>query len=71
VLQDLRRRSAATDQPCYEIVLSGAYVAKAMGRRDDVLTRVDAEAIHAYVVEQAGQASAQRRDGANTGLRAH
>jgi quinohemoprotein ethanol dehydrogenase len=61
VLPDLRRMSAATDQLFYEIVLNGAYVAKGMGRWDDVLTRADAQAIHAFVVEQAWQAYDQQR----------
>jgi quinohemoprotein ethanol dehydrogenase len=61
VLPDLRRMSAPTNQLFYEIVLNGAYVAKGMGRWDDVLTRPDAEAIHAYIVEQAWQAYDQQR----------
>ena len=56
ILPDLRRMGRATDGLFYEIVLNGAYVAKGMGRWDDVLTRPDAEAIHAYVVDQAWQA---------------
>jgi quinohemoprotein ethanol dehydrogenase len=61
ILPDLRRMTAATDALFYEIVLNGAYVAKGMGRWDDVLARADAEAIHAYIVEQAWQAyDAQR-----------
>jgi quinohemoprotein ethanol dehydrogenase len=68
ILPDLRRMSPATHQIFYDIVLNGAYAAKGMGRWDDVLSRADAEAIHAYVVEQAWQAydgerrAAQRRN---------
>lgn len=56
ILPDLRRMTATTDSLFYEIVLNGAYAAKGMGRWDDVLTRADAGAVHAYVVEQAWQA---------------
>jgi quinohemoprotein ethanol dehydrogenase len=55
LLPDLRRSSPATHTLFYEIVLNGAYPGKGMGRWDDVLTRADAEAIHAYVVDQAWQ----------------
>ena len=55
-LPDLRRLSPETHSLFYEIVLNGAYQAKGMARWDDVLTRADAEAIHAYVVDQAWQA---------------
>ena len=64
ILPDLRRMSAATDQLFYEIVLNGAYVAKGMGRWDDVLSRSDAEAVHAYILEQAWQAYDRQRSGA-------
>jgi quinohemoprotein ethanol dehydrogenase len=53
LLPDLRRLSAPTHQLFYEIVLNGAYRAKGMGRWDDVLSRADAESIHAYLVDQA------------------
>jgi quinohemoprotein ethanol dehydrogenase len=52
VLPDLRRMTAATDALFYEIVLNGAYVAKGMGRWDDVLSHADAEAIHAFVLDR-------------------
>jgi len=65
ILPDLRRMSRATDQLFYDIVLNGAYVSKGMARWGDVLSRADAEAIHAFVVEQAWQAfNAQRTPGA-------
>jgi quinohemoprotein ethanol dehydrogenase len=53
LLPDLRRISPVTHQLFYEIVLNGIYQGKGMGRWDDVLTRSDAEAIHAYLVDQA------------------
>ena len=37
------------------IVLGGAYAQKGMGRFDDVLSPGDAEALHAYIIEQAWQ----------------
>jgi len=52
--------SAATDQIFFEIVLHGAYVAKGMGRWDDVLTRSDAEAVHDYILDQAWHAYDQQ-----------
>jgi quinohemoprotein ethanol dehydrogenase len=58
LLPDLRRMSAPTQQIFCEIVLTGAYGGKGMPRWDDVLTRADAEAIHAYVVDQAWTAFA-------------
>ena len=56
LLPDLRRLSPETHRIFYDIVLNGAYQAKGMARWDDVLSRPDAEAIHAYLVEQAWQA---------------
>ena len=60
LLPDLRRLSAPTHQLFYEIVLRGAYRAKGMGRWDDVLSQADAEAIHAYLVDQAWSAYRQQ-----------
>jgi quinohemoprotein ethanol dehydrogenase len=37
----------------YDIVLNGALAPMGMGRFDDVLERSDAEAIHAYIIDQA------------------
>lgn len=53
LLPDLRHLSAPTHRIFYEIVLAGAYSGKGMARWDDVLSRADAEAIHAYLVDQA------------------
>jgi quinohemoprotein ethanol dehydrogenase len=53
VLPDLRHLSAATHRIFYEIVLGGVYGGKGMARWDDVLSRADAEAIHAYLIDQA------------------
>ena len=58
VLPDLRRMSLVTHQLFYEIVLNGAYRGKGMARWDDVLSRPDAEAIHAYLIDQAWLAKA-------------
>ncbi|MEP6549453.1 MAG: PQQ-dependent dehydrogenase, methanol/ethanol family [Gammaproteobacteria bacterium] len=55
LLPDLRRMSAATHQIFYDIVLNGAYAGKGMARWDDVLSRRDAQAVHAYLIEQAWQ----------------
>ena len=56
MLPDLRRLSPATDAIFYEIVLRGAYLPKGMGRFDDELSQADAEAIHAYLTNQAWDA---------------
>jgi quinohemoprotein ethanol dehydrogenase len=55
LLPDLRRMSPATQQIFYEIVLNGAFAAKGMARWDDVISRPDAQAIHAYLVDQIWQ----------------
>jgi len=55
LLPDLRRMSPATQQIFYEIVLNGAYSAKGMARWDDVISHGDAQAIHAYLVDQIWQ----------------
>jgi uncharacterized protein (TIGR02246 family) len=55
LLPDLRNISPATHKLFYEIVLRGVYQAKGMGRWDDVLSQADAEAIHAYLIDQAWQ----------------
>jgi quinohemoprotein ethanol dehydrogenase len=53
VLPDLRRMERNTHAIFNSIVLEGAYGPKGMGRFDDVLTPGDAEAIHAYLIDQA------------------
>jgi quinohemoprotein ethanol dehydrogenase len=53
ILPDLRRLEPATHRIFNAIVLGGAYAAKGMGRFDDVLTPADAEAVHAYLIDQA------------------
>jgi quinohemoprotein ethanol dehydrogenase len=58
VLPDLRRLSADQHKMFYDIVLNGALVPLGMGRWDDVLSRSDAEAIHAYIVDEAWKAYA-------------
>jgi quinohemoprotein ethanol dehydrogenase len=59
LLPDLRQISPATHQLFYQIVLNGIYQAKGMGRWDDVLSTDDAQAIHAYLVDQAWQLRSQ------------
>jgi quinohemoprotein ethanol dehydrogenase len=54
-LPDLRRMQPGTHALFSSIVLGGAYVPKGMARFDDVLSPVDADAIHAYVIDQAWQ----------------
>jgi quinohemoprotein ethanol dehydrogenase len=53
ILPDLRRMSPATHGLFEHIVLEGAYAPKGMGHFSDVLTPADADAIHAYITEQA------------------
>jgi quinohemoprotein ethanol dehydrogenase len=53
LMPDLRRLSPSTDALFYEIVLRGAYQGKGMGRWDDVISREDATAIHAFLVDEA------------------
>ena len=55
VLPDLRRSLAATAPIFDKIVLGGAYRSMGMARWDDVLSRRDVAAIHAYLVDQAWQ----------------
>jgi quinohemoprotein ethanol dehydrogenase len=40
----------------YDIVMKGLLAPAGMGRWDDVLSRADAEAIHAYIVDEAWKA---------------
>jgi len=56
VLPDLRTLSAGIHAAFYDIVLNGALAANGMARWDDVLSRADAESIHAYIVDQAWRA---------------
>jgi quinohemoprotein ethanol dehydrogenase len=56
ILPDLRRLSAEKHQIFFDIVLNGALTPAGMGRWDDVLTRKDAEALHAYIVEESWKA---------------
>jgi quinohemoprotein ethanol dehydrogenase len=55
LLPDLRRTPPALSPAFYEIVLHGADQANGMGRFSDDLTRADAEAIQAYLIDQAWQ----------------
>jgi quinohemoprotein ethanol dehydrogenase len=56
IVPDLRRLTAEKHQIFYEIVLNGALAPAGMGRWDDVLTRKDAEALHAYIVDESWKA---------------
>ena len=53
MLPDLRRLDPATNRMFYDIVLRGALQPLGMGRWDDVLSQADAEAIHAYLNDEA------------------
>jgi len=53
ILPDLRRMQPGTHAIFNTIVLGGAYAPKGMGRFDDVLTPIDAEALHSYLIDQA------------------
>jgi len=55
LVPDLRRLPRAIHNIFYDVVLRGADQANGMARWDDVLTQQDAEAIHAYLVDQAWQ----------------
>ena len=57
ILPDLRRLTADQHKMFYDIVLNGALAPLGMGRWDDVLSRSDAEAIHAYIVDEAWKAA--------------
>jgi len=57
ILPDLRHLTADQHKMFYEIVLNGALAPLGMGRWDDVLSRSDAEAIHAYIVKEAWKAA--------------
>jgi quinohemoprotein ethanol dehydrogenase len=54
-LPDLRRLAPATHALFNSIVLGGAYSIKGMARFDDVLSAADAQAVHAYLIDQAWQ----------------
>ncbi len=56
ILPDLRRLTPAKHELFYDIVLNGVLAGAGMGRWDDVLSHPDAEAIHAYVVDEAWKA---------------
>jgi quinohemoprotein ethanol dehydrogenase len=62
MLPDLRRLTPEKHSVFYEIVLNGALRPLGMGRFDDVLTREDAQAIHAYLIDEAWDATAGLRN---------
>jgi quinohemoprotein ethanol dehydrogenase len=53
VLPDLRRLSPQRHQLFYDIVLKGIFQPLGMGRFDDVLSKEDAQALHAYIIHAA------------------
>ncbi|HVW69455.1 MAG TPA: PQQ-dependent dehydrogenase, methanol/ethanol family [Steroidobacteraceae bacterium] len=55
LVPDLRQLPRAIHNIFYDIVLRGALQANGMAHWDDVLSQKDAEAIHAYLVDQAWQ----------------
>ncbi len=54
-IKDLRRMSPATHSAFLDIVLHGARREKGMASFGDVLSKADAEAIHAYLIRRANQ----------------
>lgn len=52
-LPDLRRMSPTTHAIFYDILLKGLYAPTGMGRFDDVLSRTEAQDVHAFLVDQA------------------
>ena len=52
LVPDLRRMAPATHDAFEAIVLGGALTANGMGRFDDILSRSDAKAVHAYLIDQ-------------------
>ena len=56
ILPDLRRLTPEKHTIFYDIVLNGLLKAKGMAQWDDVLSRKDAEAIHAYLVDESWKA---------------
>jgi quinohemoprotein ethanol dehydrogenase len=63
MLPDLRRMSPATHEIFAGVVLEGLYAPLGMGRFDDVLSRADAEAIHAYILHEAWSLYTRQVDG--------
>jgi quinohemoprotein ethanol dehydrogenase len=59
IIPDLRRLDPAIHGAFNSIVLNGVYAPMGMGRFDDVLSPPDAEAIHAYLIDQAWQLKAE------------
>jgi quinohemoprotein ethanol dehydrogenase len=55
-LPDLRTLSPGIHLAFYDIVLNGALAPNGMARWDDVLSRADAESIHAYIVDESWKA---------------
>jgi quinohemoprotein ethanol dehydrogenase len=64
ITPDLRKLDAGAHAAFTDIVLHGALAAGGMGRFDDVLSAADADAIHAYVIDQSWVAYRQAHPGA-------
>jgi quinohemoprotein ethanol dehydrogenase len=57
-LPDLRRLDPAIHSIFNTIVLNGALAPLGMGRFDDVMSQADADAVHAYLIDQGWQLKA-------------
>jgi quinohemoprotein ethanol dehydrogenase len=58
ITPDLHRMAPGAHAALGDIVLGGALLANGMRRCDDVLTADDAEAFHAYLIDQQAQTRA-------------
>ena len=63
MLPDLRRLSPEKHELFIDVVLKGMLAPLGMGRFDDVLSRDDAEAIRAYLIQEAWSAYDQQQEG--------
>lgn len=59
---DLRRMEPATHQAFHEIVLNGLYQPNGMPAWKDILSPADADAIHAWLIDQQAKAHAQETE---------
>jgi quinohemoprotein ethanol dehydrogenase len=68
VTPDLRRMRPGTHEAFDKIVLDGALLANGMPRWDDELSRADAAAIHAYLIDLQSKTRAQELDKQKAGV---
>lgn len=68
ITPDLRRMSEATHAAFRQIVLEGLYQAAGMPRWDDALSPDDADAIHAWLIDQQARTRAQDLEKQRNGL---